>query len=326
VDQINLPHQPHDECFRCGYDLFGVRDDLPCPECGLLAERSRHKSGELHDSHPLWLRNMRRGLILLLLAMTSILVWPTLFFSMFGDEREALLHANYSLHSRFGNLNRHVNLNWLAENVDHFTPLFILGPSVLFLVSGIFLLTRPEGYPLADQTDHKRRRNMRILAVAALATLLLSVPLFLAHGSDDKEVRLQYILDSLIGLEISPLVLLVFLQLHSLADRMGGKFNRQHLLVGGYIATAAIFLGCGIELLHALSDYFGTVGPLLGSADGSIAATVISLLLPLSVVSLYFWCIYVLLKFILAFSEASANLRRKWAAHDLSLTKNDSNC
>jgi hypothetical protein len=289
-----------------------VRDDLPCPECGLLAERSRHKSEELHDSHPRWLRNIRRGLILLVLAIVSILVWPTLFFSVFDDVREHLLHDGNSFrHSR--------HIVWMAQNADDFTPFFVLGPTVLLLGSGIFLLTRAEGYPLADQADQKRRRNMRIIALAVLTTLLLSVPLFLAHGIDDKEVRLQYILASLIGLEISPLVLLVFLQLRTLAGRMGSKFNRQHLLFGGYIATAAIFLGCGIELLHALSDYFGTVGPLLGSADGSIAATVISLLLPLSVVSLYFWCIYVLLKFIIAFSKASTELRRKWAAHDLSL-------
>jgi hypothetical protein len=176
---------------------------------------------------------------------------------------------------------------------------------------------------VADQADHKRRRAMRILAITALATLLLSVPLLLAHGSDDRVNRLQLIVASLIGVEISPLFLLLFLQLRSIAARMGRKFNRHDLLVGGLVGVVAMFLGSATELTHAISDYIGPVGPLLGSADGSIVAVVTIICLLSSAISFYCWCIYILMKFILAFGKASSELRRRWAIYDLSRSYNN---
>ncbi len=48
-------------CYRCGYVLHGIADDQPCPECGLLAERSRRVSDELHDTRPRWLARIARA-------------------------------------------------------------------------------------------------------------------------------------------------------------------------------------------------------------------------------------------------------------------------
>jgi ribosomal protein S27AE len=35
-----------DECHRCGYDLRWIGNESACPECGLLAERSRRVTDE----------------------------------------------------------------------------------------------------------------------------------------------------------------------------------------------------------------------------------------------------------------------------------------
>jgi hypothetical protein len=58
-----------DECYRCGYDLRGIANAGVCPECGLLAERSRRVTDELHDTRPRWLRSLSRGIDLILLAI-----------------------------------------------------------------------------------------------------------------------------------------------------------------------------------------------------------------------------------------------------------------
>ena len=41
-----------DDCYRCGYPLLGIDDEQACPECGLLARRSRRQTDELHNTRP----------------------------------------------------------------------------------------------------------------------------------------------------------------------------------------------------------------------------------------------------------------------------------
>src|SRR5688572_24711285 len=65
-----------DACFRCGYALHGIADDQPCPECGLLAARSRQVTDELHHTRPRWLRRLSIGVWLMLLAVVAAAVAP----------------------------------------------------------------------------------------------------------------------------------------------------------------------------------------------------------------------------------------------------------
>ena len=50
-------------CVRCGYDLRTTADNQPCPECGLLAIRSRQVSAHLDETTPAWLGRINVGLI-----------------------------------------------------------------------------------------------------------------------------------------------------------------------------------------------------------------------------------------------------------------------
>src|SRR5262245_33731572 len=71
-----------DECFRCGYALRGIADDQACPECGLLAERSRRVTDELHDTRPKWLRKLAIGTWMILLSIAIVFPWAGIRLAM----------------------------------------------------------------------------------------------------------------------------------------------------------------------------------------------------------------------------------------------------
>jgi hypothetical protein len=68
-----------DACYRCGYPLVGIANEQACPECGLLAERSRRVSDELHDARPQWLRKLSLGTKLILIGLVAASSWPIIF-------------------------------------------------------------------------------------------------------------------------------------------------------------------------------------------------------------------------------------------------------
>src|SRR5687767_5760229 len=67
-------------CMRCGYDLRGLSDETACPECGLLAQRSRLPTEELKHARPRWLWKLSVGIWLVLLAQMAGFAW-----GMFGE-------------------------------------------------------------------------------------------------------------------------------------------------------------------------------------------------------------------------------------------------
>src|SRR5688572_27496966 len=76
ADEIRLARRIEDDhCFRCGYDLRGMSDNTPCPECGLLAGRSRMPSEELKHARPRWLGKLSAGVWLIILAQMLAISW-----------------------------------------------------------------------------------------------------------------------------------------------------------------------------------------------------------------------------------------------------------
>jgi len=122
-----------DLCYRCGYLLHGIANEQPCPECGLLAERSRRVSDELHNTRPRWLKRLSRGTKLLLLALLAPFFTPTLVGAL--QQWGGWLSLSATLEYRLALL----------------LPFACLDIAALLLIGGVLLLTGREGYPAADR-------------------------------------------------------------------------------------------------------------------------------------------------------------------------------
>ncbi len=163
------------QCYRCGYDLRGIADDQPCPECGLLAERSRRVTDELHNTRPKWLRTIARGSNLILLAIVTAVLWM-LFVK--NDFRFIVSYMSMR-HPDFG--------------------LWGLDFALIIFLLGVALLTRREGYAPADLADRWLRRLLRI------------VPLFLVAAAVTEWIYFAIIWPRRYFLDNSTLLLLLLL-------------------------------------------------------------------------------------------------------------------
>src|SRR5688500_7602255 len=119
-----------DDCYRCGYALVGIADDQPCPECGLLAERSRRPTDELHNTRPRWHRRLALGAWLVLLVIAIVPVWAGVM-----EPVEEFLEDVPFVSKTMGS----TRSEWTI-------PLLGLYAAAGLLLAAAFLLTAPEGY------------------------------------------------------------------------------------------------------------------------------------------------------------------------------------
>lgn len=69
---MTAPASP-DVCLSCGYDLTGLADNMPCPECAFPIARSRERSPLLRTADPAWLARIHRGLLNYTWSATALL-------------------------------------------------------------------------------------------------------------------------------------------------------------------------------------------------------------------------------------------------------------
>jgi MFS family permease len=305
--RANLGDRP-DDCYRCGYPLLGIEDEQPCPECGLLARRSRRETDELHNTRPRWLKRISRGANLILLAILVAIAWAILW-----------------------NITR-----WRAFRVGSwwFVQLYVLPIAgyviaATILIVGAWLLASREQYPPADQADRRLRMLLRTWAFVPLVGLLIVIASGwlitqgrvtpYSHPITWEIMRATILVFLTAGL--APLPLLVFMRLRGLATRVRSAHLAEHCSIVGY-GTSAAFLWAGLlALLAANADRWG-----FGTwwMERSSVALAIMLIMAVALILFTLWSLYLFTRFAIAFGHAARQLRGKWTSDDRALTPHGS--
>jgi hypothetical protein len=289
-----------DECLRCGYDLRGIDNTQPCPECGLLAERSRRVSDELHDTRPRWLRSLAIGVTLIPLATVLLVAWPFVFASM-----------SVWYYTRFARLGLPVTA-WIIF------PWLGVDLALLLFVVAVWLLAVREGYPPADREDARLRLALRVACLAPLAALVL------AHVQNWFQVQsvyrriagppawLDYAVMIATTVACAPLPLLLFYRLRGLARRVHSAHLAEHCMIVGIGASLSfLYFAFAWVMLEHGDEWFGPHWTT--RSQGWLIITGI-----LATLGFLFalWSLYLLIRFAIAFWWAYRVLRQKWKVGD----------
>jgi hypothetical protein len=291
-----------DECFRCGYDLRGINNAQPCPECGLLAERSRRVSDELFDTRPRWLRSLAWGVILIPLSMAILIAWPSIFSTL-----SMWLHMNSG------------SLRW-SMVLWTLVPWLGVDLAILVFVVGVWLLTVPEGYPPADRADADLRRGVRFASLVPIAALVLgqSQSFFLlraAYSGAGQPIWVRYfgyVVPIVATIGCAPLPLLLFYRLRGLARRARSAHVAEHcMIVGIGMSLSLLYVGASWVVLEHGDEWFGDnwSGRSRGSLLIAVGLFTLALLFAL-------WSLYLMIRFGISFWRASKLMRQKWRSGD----------
>lgn len=278
---------PHDDrCARCGYDLLGIEDDAPCPECGLLAERSRRADGHLSDAPPGWLRGIGIGVWLILAAHLLGGAWPFVLAGM--DEMRWLW---------FG---RPTNV-WGASIRMEYVAMSGLDVAAVCLLVGVWLLTRPQRRGAGDIALRWSLRFCAVLPAAVAAGVHWSFEFVGPTLTDAWGIAAFFTLT--VG--CAPIPALMFALLRRLAFRV----------LHPRLAEHAAIVGVGLSLTMLAIPVAVWV---MSRADWARSDAAMALVLAVAVASILFagWSALNCERFALAFGRAYRGARRKWRDAD----------
>lgn len=293
--------QALDDCYRCGYPLLGIGDEQACPECGLLARRSRRTTDELHDTRPRWLNRISRGANLILLALVAGSVWPFLWAWAAETTAGRIVPAQ-----RAG----------LVHEL-----MYLLAAATLF--AGTWLLSTADGYPPADGADRRLRRSLRIAAVAPSVVMVLY--LIVREAIMDALGRrgfyralpiVDIVLPVLSALLCAPLPLLIFMRLRGLAKRARSAHLAEHCLIVGIGASCALLCFAAFVVLSGNAEQLRLGQNWIGRSQVALG-----LMTVLGTGALLFtmWSVYLFVRFAVAFRGAARELHGRWRTDDRSL-------
>ena len=307
--RVEIAADAPDNCYRCAYPLLGIEDEQPCPECGLLARRSRRTTDELHNSRPRWLRRISRGANLVLLAIVVavawVFAWPVMYERLYGVLSIVMPYGLWSYGPKLG----------------------LLGAGALLFI-GVLALASAEGYPPADRADRRLRLALRLsaaLPMVAVVLLIVRNTLWLRAMNVMAAVGgigwwlgpLDVMIGSIATVGCVSLPLLLFLHLRGLARRARSAHLAEHCLIVGIGAASAVLLMGAYAVVSANADAWG-----LGThwTSRSTIALLLATLVATAAVLFVLWSLYLFVRFVLAFRRAARELNGRWTTDDRSLS------
>ena len=291
-------------CLRCGYDLTGLDDRRPCPECGLLAGFSRVGGERLDENRPRWLRRLAGGCGLLAGAM---LLGP---MAAGGLALLALWHGTY-----IQGVGRPAPEGVFALVPQSRATHLAVGTASLILpamlaAAGTLLLAARSGRSDNDARDRRRRIALRVAA----ALLLLAVAFYVAacFGATPDFLFSRSII-TLVATLLSTfaacglVAAAVAYSLRPLAERAPAPLLAADSPVVGYTLA-----GC-----FALPGALGVVGVTAGLPDPVVDLWFAFLaVFPAVAATLYLWSIYLLIRYAVAFASSARQARAAFDAAD----------
>ena len=334
-------------CFRCGYDLRGVDDEAACPECGLLAGRSRPATSRLRDANPAYLRRVSVGVWLILVTLPMPLVLVPL---LQGGSMQLSIGSIATVHALLG----------IPDLV-----------AVIF-GTGVWLLSDNASSPSSNSsksmetTDSRTGRRLQVLqrlhrlwqrlwhrlwqrlaALRRLAFLPLAIVLvghlewFLQSLRAATGIRYTNIggavsvglpyygkSDDLIwtilcGLFIlqcvaatigaAVLSLLIFLRLRDLGRRLLSRQLTEYSAIVGWGAAGSILFCAAVVLLSVCSESLGIPDRFFYTSS----VWLLAMLAVLTGITLFWgWAVCVLIGFAVSFWREGTALRRAWRRAD----------
>ncbi len=324
---MTLPAEPDatqsPPCVRCGYDLTGLDDRRPCPECGLLAGFSRADPSDLKNNRPQWLGRLATGSLstaAAILLLTTVpramrealqaiydpvfLIWQQT--GAFGPGPRVSRTWSFLGEDVAGFITNADAVDWLAFSVWFgFTTL----PGMLAIV-GVWLLT---GDPRSGQRDPTARRwATRLLACLplALTVLLLAARLGTLDFEYLRTVE-EYGVALALPLVMGTLFILLTKRMTVLARRAPAPLLAADSPIVGYTAAAGLILlplgGWGMEALLDWRDAPAWLDALILSVLGVGMAVLLTAIL---------WSVYLLVRYAIAFAQSRRQAKAAFDAAD----------
>lgn len=294
-----------DECLRCGYDLRGIANDQPCPECGLLAQRSRCLTDDLFNSRPKWLRKVSVGVWLILLALVSPFLWQWVLTTHEDYVKAFFWNSPLRLHSDFEDF---IGLDLAA----------------ILLVLGALMVTAREGFPVVDQADRKYRWAIRISSFTPLLAVLLMHVLTVLLESNLRAFRydvfatFRWLMTAAIGVATigtTPLPVLLFFHLRRIAKRAHSAHLAEHCTIVGIGTSIALAYTAIVMLLMRHDRELNLDGRWMQRSNSWIVVVLVS---GVAVLLFVIWSFYLMVRFAITFRLAARRLRKHWQRDDRS--------
>ncbi len=304
-------------CMRCGYDLTGLDDRRPCPECGLLAGISRKSGDALRDNHPRWLGRLTLGVCCLAVAVLTL---PLIGVGVALLDRVIMALTMQATGPRFW-VFRAPSILTLATPVDWVliaTGCLLALLPVLLLPIGLFLIGNRSSY--TGGPGHRfRHLGVRLLPIVPLVAVLMSLAdtLDLLDSLGTGAARIASQLGPYAAIlsfaAVGWISIVVSLRLRRLAERAPAPLLAADSPIIGVVVGVILIVGSAF-MLSLYSELFRVPGQgLLMSIVFTTVVVFVSVL-----IAALIWSVYLLIRYAIAFASTRRQALQAFAEADRS--------